>query len=604
MTPKPTIIHDTECYRNYVLFGFLNVDTGNIRQIEIIGENAKLSDEDRAVLTGIFEQYRVISFNGARYDMMILGAALKGSTCSQMKDVSDCIIQTNIPVWQLGIDAPRADHVDLFEVAPGMASLKIYGGRLHCRRMQDLPIHEAASIAPEQRELLRTYNTNDLTTTKDLWDHLQPQLDLREQMSKVYGIDLRSKSDAQIAEAVIVKEVGKSLGEAVQRPEVPGGTRFKYVPPKWITFSTPVLQELLASIGDYEFLVPDGGNVVMPKELEKRDITIGQGVYRMGIGGLHSSEKCVSHYADDSYVIVDRDVTSYYPMIILNNGLAPAHMGAAFTKCYRGLVDQRIAAKRAGNKVGADTIKIVVNGSFGKLGSKWSKLYSPPLLIQTTLTGQLALLMLIERLEDAGAQIISANTDGVAIKCERGLKWHHDAIVAQWEKETGFETEETLYTSLHSRDVNNYVAIKPDGSLKLKGTYAPPGLMKNPTNQICVEAVIAFLKDNAPIEQTIRQCTDIRKFVTIRQVNGGAVDQQGAYLGKAVRWYYAVGVEGPLRYSVNGYTVARSEGARACMELPDVLPADVDVRWYCDEAKSILADLGVDAGSYLVRDLV
>lgn len=613
MSTKETLGLDVEVYKNYFLLGFLNFESGNVKQFEmtlpaIEGDKGDIYGEEQIVLNrdairNILQRYRVVSFNGNHYDIPIITAALKGADCAKLKDLSDKIIVNNIAVWNLGIgDMVNCDHIDIFEVAPGMASLKIYGGRLHCRKMQDLPIEPGATITPADRELLRTYNANDLVTTKDLYVHLKPQIELREQMSKVYGIDLRSKSDAQIAEAVIVKEVGKSLGQ-ITRPEVPSGTRFAYVPPKFITFETPELQALLATISRLEFLVPDGGNVQMPKELEKAAIRVGAGLYRLGIGGLHSSEQTISHYADETVELTDTDVVSYYPIIILTNNLAPAHMGAAFSRCYRSLVDQRISAKRAGNKVGADTIKIVVNGSFGKFGSKWSKLYSPHLLIQTTLTGQLALLMLIERLEALGVTVTSANTDGVGLKTPLALRDARDAVIGEWERLTGFETESTLYAALHSRDVNNYVALKPDGGLKLKGAYAPAGLQKNPTNEVCVRAVIAFLRDRTPVETTIRQSTDIRQFVTIRQVKGGAVDQQGEYLGKAVRWYYAKGVEGPIRYKVNGYTVARSEGARACMELPETFPEDVDFDWYITEAKSILADVGVDPVSYLVKDL-
>jgi len=601
---KETLICDVELYRNCLIIGFLNTSTGNVRQFEVDGEDESLSPEDIRVLLAIFTKYRVVTFNGINYDLLIISAALSGLTCAKLKVISDKIIVNNLKYWQIGINSIACDHVDIFEVAPGMASLKIYGGRLHCKKMQDLPIEPGAMITAEDRALLRTYNGNDLTTTKDLWDYLQPQIELREQMSKVYGIDLRSKSDAQIAEAVIVKQVSNALGSQVQRPEVPGGTRFRYTAPKFITFQTPELQALLATIERLEFLVPDGGNVQMPTELEKAAIRVGGGVYRLGIGGLHSSEQTISHFADDDTVIVDRDVTSYYPMIILNNHLSPAHMGNAFTHTYRGLVEQRVAAKRAGNKVGADTIKIVVNGSFGKLGSKWSKLYSPHLLIQTTITGQLSLLMLIEQLEAEGFNVLSANTDGVTIRCAVNCRALMEEVIVGWESVTQFETEETPYRAVHSRDVNNYIAIKTDGGVKLKGAYAPAGLMKNPTNEVCVQAVIAFLRDQVPVAETIRQCSDIRRFVTIRQVKGGAVDQAGEYLGKAVRWYYATGVEGPIRYKVNGYTVARSEGAKACMELPDAFPDDINYEWYIAEANSILADVGIDPVAYSVKDLV
>lgn len=601
---KPTVLCDIEVYRNYLLIGFRNAETGNVRQFEAHGEDASLSTDDIRSVKAIFERYRVITFNGNNYDVPIISVALQGATCAKLKEISDKIIVNGLKHWNLGIEPIRCDHIDLFDVAPGMASLKIYGGRLHCRKMQDLPIEPGATIDDEQREQLRLYNGNDLGTTGDLFEHLKPQIELREKMSEVYKLDLRSKSDAQIAEAVIAKEVGHALGAAVKRPEVASGTRFNYTAPKFIAFATSELRDLLGTIQRVEFLVPDSGNVLLPPELAKAAVRVGAGVYRMGIGGLHSSEQTVSHYSDDEAVVSDTDVVSYYPKIILRTGLSPAHMGSAFTHTYRTLVDQRVSAKRAGNKVGAETLKIVVNGSFGKLGSKWSKLYSPNLMIQTTITGQLCLLMLIERLEGAGIPVVSANTDGVVTKCPVALRKARDEIVEGWERDTGFETETTEYRALHSRDVNNYVAIKTDGAVKLKGAYAPPGLMKNPTNQVCVDALIAFLRDDVPVEETVLGCADIRRFVTIRQVNGGAIDQQGAYLGKAVRWYYAKGVEGPLRYKVNNYTVARSEGARAVMELPDALPDDVDFDWYIQEAKSILADVGVEPASYAVRDLV
>src|ERR1017187_7366641 len=139
----------------------------------------------------------------------------------------------------------------------------------------------------------------------------------------------------------------------------------------------------------------------------------------MGIGGLHSAESGVAHVAGSNYMLIDRDVTSYYPSIILNLGLYPQHMGEAFLTVYRSLVERRVAAKKAGDKVTAESLKIAVNGSFGKLGSKWSALYAPDLLIRVTITGQLSLLMLIEMIELAGLPVLSGNTDGILVKCHK-----------------------------------------------------------------------------------------------------------------------------------------------------------------------------------------
>lgn len=165
-------------------------------------------------------------------------------------------------------------------------------------------------------------------------------------------------------------------------------------------------------------------------------------------------------------------------------------------------------------------------------------------------------------------------------------------IVDNWEYMTGFETEATQYKSLHSRDVNNYIAVK-EGGCKSKGAFSPPSLMKNPEVAICNTAVMRYLMDGTPIERTIRECDDIRQFVSVRTVRDGAIDQQGEYLGKVIRWYYATGVEGPITHQVNGYKVPKSEGAKPLMDLPDQFPTDINYDWYFGEAQSLLTDLGV-----------
>jgi len=332
--------------------------------------------------------------------------------------------------------------------------------------------------------------------------------------------------------------------------------------------------------------------------MEDAQVAIGGSVYRLGIGGLHSSETRAMHLADAATCLVDRDVASYYPSIILRCGLAPAAMGQHFLDVYAGIVARRLTAKKAKDTVAADALKICVNGSFGKLGSKWSVLYAPTLFLQVTLTGQLALLMLIECLEQHGIPVVSANTDGVVIKCPVTKVPEMDAIVDGWECVTGFDTEATEYAAIYSRDVNNYIAIKAGGGVKTKGAYASTSLSKSPANEICTDAVVAYLEKGAPIEQTIRACRDVRKFVTIRSVKGGAV-WKGQFLGRVVRWYFGHGETATIHYQSNGNTVARSQGSRACMALPAEFPADVDVAGYIRESIEMLNDLGVSHDYFL-----
>lgn len=644
---KKRLLVDVECYKNYFMVGFRNMDTGKRLALELYDGCALDTD----LLHRLMLNNLIITFNGNHYDVPMIFLAISGANCAKLKRASDAIITQNLKSWEFenafGIRIPKLDHIDLIEVAPGQASLKIYGGRVHTIKMQDLPLQPDATITQVDRINLVTYNDNDLNLTKDVHDALIPQLELRARMSEEYGIDLRSKSDAQIAEAVIKMQLEDLTGVKPQRPEIKRGTRFHYQVPDFLEYTTETMIDVLSMVKSAEFVVGDTGGVEMPKELGDAEVRIGSGVYRMGIGGLHSSETSVVHHADDDHLLVDRDVASYYPAIILGQQLYPKHLGPSFLKVFKTIVDRRLAAKRSGDKVTADALKITINGTFGKLGSKWSCLYSPHLMIQVTITGQLALLMLIEQLEVSGIPVVSANTDGVVIRCPRARRDDMLAIVADWEQRTNFDTEETEYRSLYSRDVNNYIAIKTDGKAKLKGAYAPTGLQKNPTNQIAVEAAVAYLTENADVRATILACTDIRKFVTVRTVQGGAIQgysewnpkakvaekiaclerngwqmwpdkktwcnqdytlvldrdaaykhvtlaqlESAEYIGKAVRWYYGIGETRDLRYKTNSNSVPRTRGAVPVMELPDEFPSDVNHDWYIREAYGILRDVG------------
>lgn len=603
---RKTCVFDTECFPNYWAIAFLCVESGQFKRFEKINDGPL----DVAGIAKVFYNWCGVSFNGINYDMPMIGLAMKEAVSNgELKRASDGIILADIRPWQFeelhGTRLPNyIDHIDLMEVSPGSPqkpSLKMYAGRLHSRRMQDLPFQPDRVLSAEDIEVVREYHYNDLFVTRDFYRELKPQVDIRRQISDQYGVDVRSKSDAQIAEAVIKTEIEREVRRKIYKPDVKAAT-FHYVPPKWVQFQTSQMQEVLRRIVDTPFVVKSNGVVELPPSLAEANIKLGDSTYRMGIGGLHSSESSTTHRLSKEFVLLDRDVTSYYPSIILTNKLYPRHLGSVFLTIYRGIFERRVAAKREGKKNIAETLKITLNGSFGKLGSPYSVLYSPDLMIRTTVTGQLAILMLIEELELRDIHVVSANTDGFVTKVPRARRGEFEACVLDWEWASGFTTEETEYRALHSRDVNNYVAIPADSKekVKLKGAFAlggpgqpgASGMKKNPTSEVCVEAVIAYLKDGVPLEQTINQCVDIRKFVTIRRVNGGAV-KNGQPVGKVIRFYYAVGVTGSICYANNGNNVPKTEGAKPLMELPDECPSDIDRQWYLREATAMLQDLGV-----------
>ncbi|MGI4260822.1 hypothetical protein ACR2VJ_27395, partial [Klebsiella pneumoniae] len=505
---------------------------------------------------------------------------------------------------------------------------------------------------------------------EDLWGELQPQIHQREALSKRYGMDLRSKSDPQIAETVLKKRCEIALGRRLYKADIDYDKRFKFEMPSFIRYTLPQLIEVKRLVEQAEFKITrqpskkrpgeESYSVAMPPELDGLTVKIGATTYKLGIGGLHSREKRTCHKAEGGMVIRDRDVASYYPSLILNSGRWPAALGEMFLTQYGGIKSERLNGKhtQATLEADGDTTsqryidakvdneggKLQLNGTFGKTGSVYSILFAPEMFIQTTLSGQLSLLMLIEWHETLGISVVSANTDGVVVKCHEDMLPVSDAICQSWEVATGLELEATPYAAIYSRDVNNYFAITTGGKIKRKGAFAKGGIRTNPGADICADAVGEYLAHGTPIEQTIRTCQDLRKFIVVTRVNGGGgvkmwgegprkgarvsemepvliangwvkegrakwrkgaqllsagqayplcfPPQRPEYLGKVVRWYYGTNSPGHIEYKNDGSTVGMSYGAKPCMVMPDEFPDDIDYQWYIDKATNMLRDVG------------
>lgn len=630
MPAGSVFVFDVETYVNFFYVAFKSLDNGKF----VAFERSPDHDFNPTKLLWMLWRFCIVGFNSRNYDLPMIELAARGASCAKLKEASDFIIKSG-PNYgtekvtpfafekKYGVQIGRYNHIDLIEVAPLQGSLKLYAGRLHCERMQDLPFPEDHVLTQEDAEVVRPYCCNDLSNTELLFNELAPELKLRAEMSEEYGVDLRSKSDAQVAEAVINSELQKVLGYYPKKPTLSADTVLVYDVPDFVCYQTTQLREMLEVVRNARFYLDGLGSPIMPPELEKLKVTIGGSTYKLGMGGLHSTEKKTAHYATDEIILADNDVESFYPRTILNQRLCPPHLGEAFLTVYEKIVNTRIhakaeaaKAKKAGDRAAAkkwktvaDSLKITINGSFGKLGNKYSTLYAPQLMLQVTITGQLVLLMLIEALEQIGIEVISGNTDGIISKYHKSRHDEVRALIAAWEEWTGYKTEETRYKAVFSRDVNSYVAIKEDGGdpearfiderlgAKTKGAYCERGsalnsiLSKNPETLICSDAVVRFLVDGTPVEKTIKECRDFRRFVAVKNVRGGG-EKNGRYLGKVVRWYYPKNEAGYIAYVSSGNKVGKTDGARPVMDLPTEFPDDINYDWYINEAVEMLYDCG------------
>lgn len=593
---------DVECYPNYFLIGFRCETTGKL----VFFEQSPDSTIHLPKLNWMLGRFLLFGFNSNHYDLPMLTCALQGWSTAQLKAANDRIIKGGLEWWEveraLDIQIPtHLNHVDLFQVDTVSGScghgLKTRAAQLLHRTIDNLPIDpDKLLVSAEQAQRIKEYNAIDLEVTSTWRASLKKELALREHMGQRYGIDLRSKSNAQIGEAVLGESIKRLTGKKPQKPREKV-TCVTYDPPPWMWFKHEHLDRLLQRVCATEFIVQENGSIAAP-EWMKELIPIGEAHYQMGVGGLHSTEKSVSYISNDTHTLIDRDVASYYPAIILGQELFPPSCGKeAFQSVYKQIVVDRLAAKRSGDKQTADSLKIVINGSFGKLCSHFSFLYAPKAFLQVVITGQLALMMLIERLEGIGVPIVSANTDGLIQWCPHTKRHAANVIISEWEKETGFETEETVYKALYSQDVNNYLAVKEKGS-KGKGALANPWaeegsgerFAKVPSCLVVKDAVTAFLEHRRPIEETIRACQDPARFTFCRSVKGGG-SFAGHPLGKIVRWYLSRTSRDAI-LTPEGSKVAESEHCRPMMILPDSLPGDLDHRRYIERANELLDRVG------------
>lgn len=502
-------------------------------------------DMDRA-----YEQFKRkdltwISFNGLHFDQPILSAAICGKHPLVLKQMAKALIEDGQRSWEMSTlfnyDTVKFDHIDLMEVSPGVRiSLKTFAGRMGYPSMVDMPFHHDTDLTPDQYYIVDDYCDNDLGVTEALFNELRSEIELRTEMSLEHGIDLRSKSDAQVAEAILKKVAGITKNTEKQPSYV------TYKAPPFIETESDQINDIIHQIENTDFKINFANGMVVAPDFLKEPIELGFGKYQMGVGGLHSThDKCFYSESDEEYAQSDFDVAGYYPVTMLIAGLTPRlanGAGERFIAEYKNIYDRRIEAKRSGNKKVANALKISLNGTFGKLGSPYSAFYSPDLMLAVTITGQLNLMCLIYDLEfHPNIRVMSANTDGIAVRYPRSMRDRVLNIIKANALRTGYEYEETRYAKIAMKDVNNYIAITSDEppviispkgeiiegkgkvSVKRKGLYAETGLMKNPTMEVCSNMAIDYLKTGTMPAEAIKNYTDIRDFVAIRNITGGGI---------------------------------------------------------------------------------
>ncbi|MEA3643042.1 MAG: hypothetical protein VBE63_24325, partial [Lamprobacter sp.] len=579
-------ICDIEIAANYFLVGFQEPD-GNIKQFEY---------NDRDQVDHYVNNQLLVGFNWNGYDGYMLHAFLQGESLEALNRLSNQLVNGRRAPYQ----QPKVEGIDLMPLCSPKTGLKQMGVRLGYPHLEELPYTPGAELSSDEITTTRAYNIHDLNITALLYKEMSQPLALRQLLSNKYGVDLRSASDAQIGDRVMVSEYQKATGigkkELIRMAQQNNRGTVQFQQPSWaehISCETitaklaerwsemVTLLERKEQNGETTFSLPGKSNSPY-----RDPITIGDRSYTTGTGGLHSTDGPGSWYADDQRAILHIDVTSYYPATILNQALAPQHMDAeVFLEIFGNLVDRRLAAKREGDTQTANALKIVINSVYGKLGSWYSPWLDLQQQLQVVLTGQLALLWLIERLAQTGcANVLSANTDGLVVAVSDDECFRQ--VTDDWESKTGYQLDHTELRCFAQKDVNNYILVTQEGKVKSGGEFSQGhSLRKNPDNAIIAQAISQRLTKGVPIADTINTCDDITAFLKVGRTPKGILEWRGQRLGKLTRFYKSTSGDA-IRVLKKDGPSSQLPGSENCRPLPvlDGIPDDLDRDWYIQTA--------------------
>ena len=483
-----------------------------------------------------------VGYNNLRFDSQVVEWILRNHdkwheltnleiTAKIAQKAADVIHDANYDVFpEYREEELSLRQIDLFKIhhydnKNRMVSLKRLEFEMDLENIEEMPIHHTkVNMTKEEVALSIDYCFNDVDATYEFYkitlgDTNHPlykgdnRIELRQDIEEEFGIPCLNYSDSKIGDEMIKKyycqEKGINYRELPKKGYFRKSIDVKNCIARYVAFETPQLKEFLIKIKKMQLGLQDDF---------KEHINFYGNVYSFMKGGLHTENSPKIFEADEEHEIIDWDVSSYYPAIIINNGKFPAHLGKEFLRGYKQMFDKRLELKPLAKKdkkikgiVGA--LKLAVNSVYGKSSDMQNWIYDRQLTMFTTITGELSLMMLIEQYETNGITVISANTDGVTIKIKKTLiPLMHD-INKKWMDLTEYELERTDYSKIIFSTVNDYLAIMTNGEIKKKGDFLTDfELHKNKSARIVPIALERYFVDGTPVEQTIRNHKDLYDF--------------------------------------------------------------------------------------------
>lgn len=453
----------------------------------------------------------LIGFNIKGYDLRILNGIIHHCDPYRLYELSKAIVETddqtdpfnNYTFWN------KFNFCDLFDDWR-FGSLKEFESNVGMSIRESEISFDRCNLTEDEKEEIIRYCKHDVEATVKMLEYRREYIDSKIMLSEMFNIPLSTalkSTNAKLCALVLEAEPKKRVLDT------------KFIIPKRVEhYLRDNLPESVISLFEY---LNDDSKVV---NLFDNEITF-------GIGGIHStySENIVTK-SDNDYVLMNIDVTSYYPNLMMKFGYLSRNV--AKPEKYEEIYNLRVELKKQANEEAKlngksekwkrlnaqqNALKLILNTTYGATKNKYNALYDEYQASSLCYLGQMLLAALANKIYTSiGAIIIQTNTDGILIKVKRTLLPAVRALVKEWEDLTGFTMEEDFIVMFFQRDVNNYIEVtdNPKKPYKLKGKWTNQAeeTIANLNAPVTHEALLLFYTQGVPIEDTIYHCDDIKKF--------------------------------------------------------------------------------------------
>jgi len=534
------LIYDIETLKELFLIVIYNPESDVTYEFQVSRWTNQLDGFIR--FTEQHDEHYWVGYNNLRFDSQVVEHILRNyenwhelsglEICALIaQKAADTIHDANYDVFpEYREEWLSLKQLDLFKIhhfdnKNRRVSLKRLEFEMDFENIEEMPIHHLKENMT-QLEIVETiyYCYNDVQATYEFYkitigDTNHPlykgnnQIELRQDIYEEFDIPCLNYSDSKIGDEMIKKyycqEKGIHYNELPKKGFFRKDIEIRKCIADYVVFQTPELQAFLKRMKK---------TVLGLQDDFKESIEFYNNTYSFMKGGLHTENKPKVFEADDETKILDWDVSSYYPAIIINNGRYPQHLGKEFLRGYKQMFDKRLELKPLAKKdkkiagiVGA--LKLAVNSVYGKSSDMQNWIYDRQLTMFTTITGELSLMMLIEAYELNDIHVISANTDGVTIMVTNDLMDKMYEINKWWMELTSYELERTDYQKIIFSTVNDYLAVKTNGEIKKKGDFLTDfELHKNKSARIVPIALERYYTNDVPVATTIHNHTNIYDF--------------------------------------------------------------------------------------------